>query len=151
MVDDAPNNWLVQLPLGIRAAVSKLFVFSDSSLSSLLVDTSSVASTVASRESFPLSCVGGNSSRLCVHFFLRCEEIAQLSMEEAPRFQALFAQQAEKSKDMEERTLSILCMEEEAHERDSVLLDRKGNSSDQGWVLVKKKEKRMFSQTILQF
>ena len=42
------------------------------------------------------------------------------------RFQALFAKQAERSKDMEEGTLSILRMEEEAHERDSVLLGSQG-------------------------
>ena len=53
-------------------------------------------------------------------------EIAQLSMEEALRFQALFAKQAQKSKDMEDGTLSILRMEEEAHERDSVLLGSQG-------------------------
>ena len=50
-------------------------------------------------------------------------EIAQLSTEEALRFQALFA---EKSKDIEEGTLSILPMEEEAYERDSVLLGSQG-------------------------
>ena len=54
-------------------------------------------------------------------------EIAQLSTEEARRFQALFAQQAEKSKNMEEGTLEILLLqEEEAYERDSVLLGSQG-------------------------
>ena len=53
-------------------------------------------------------------------------EIAHLSTEEALRFQALFAEQAEKSKDIEEGTLSILRMEEEAYERDSVLLESQG-------------------------
>ena len=49
-------------------------------------------------------------------------EIAQLSTEEALRFQVL----AEKSKDIEEGTLSILPMEEEAYERDSLLLGSQG-------------------------
>ena len=55
-------------------------------------------------------------------------EIAQLSTEEARRFQVLFAQQAEKSKGMEDGTLSILRLqeEEEAFERDSVLLGSQG-------------------------
>ena len=54
-------------------------------------------------------------------------EIAQLSTEEARRFQASFAQQAEKSKNMEEGTLEILHLqEEEAYERDSVLLGSQG-------------------------
>ena len=54
-------------------------------------------------------------------------EIAQLSTEETRRFQVLFAQQAEKSKNMEEGTLEILRLqEEEAYERDSVLLGSQG-------------------------
>ena len=55
-------------------------------------------------------------------------EIAQLSTEEARHFQVLFAQQAEKSKGMEDGTLSILRLQEEkeAFERDSVLLGSQG-------------------------
>ena len=54
-------------------------------------------------------------------------EIAPLSTEKARRFQVLFAQQAEKSKNMEEGTLDILrWQEEEAYERDSVLLGSQG-------------------------
>ena len=48
-------------------------------------------------------------------------------MEEARRFQALFAKQAEKSKNMEEGTIEILRLQEEqAFERDSVLLGSQG-------------------------
>ena len=51
-------------------------------------------------------------------FSMRVErEIAHLSTEEA---------QAEKSKDFEEGNLSILRMEEEAHDRDAVLLGTQG-------------------------
>ena len=53
-------------------------------------------------------------------------EIAQLSTEQALRFQALFAQQAEKSKKLEEGTLEILRLQQEAHERDSVLVGSQG-------------------------
>ena len=54
-------------------------------------------------------------------------EIESLSMEEALHFQTLFAKQAEKSKRMEDGTLSILRLqEEEAYERDSVLLGSQG-------------------------
>ena len=54
-------------------------------------------------------------------------EIAQLSAEEARRFQALFAKQAEKLKNLDEGTLDILRLqEEEAYERYSVLLGSQG-------------------------
>ena len=50
-----------------------------------------------------------------------------LSTDEALRFQALFAQQAEKSKTMEEGNSEILRLQEqEAFERDSVLLGSQG-------------------------
>ena len=79
----------------------------------------------------------------------REREIAHLSTEEARRFQVLFAQQGEKSKNMEEGTLGILRLQEEAaffecsRRRMKGTLcfwDRKGNSSDRGWVLVTNKE-----------
>ena len=53
-------------------------------------------------------------------------EISQLSKEEALRFQALFAQQLEKANVMDEGTLSILRLEQEANERDAVLLGTRG-------------------------
>ena len=53
-------------------------------------------------------------------------EISQLSKEEALRFQALFAHQAERANVMDEGTLSILRLEEEANERDAVLLGTQG-------------------------
>ena len=54
-------------------------------------------------------------------------EIVHLSTEEALRFQAMFGQQAEKSKTMDEGTSEILRLQEqEAFERDSVLLGSQG-------------------------
>ena len=53
-------------------------------------------------------------------------EIESISTEEALRFQALFAQLAEQAKNTEEGTLEILRMQQEAHERDSVLLGSQG-------------------------
>ena len=53
-------------------------------------------------------------------------EISQLSKEEALHFQALFAHQAERAKIMDGRTISILRLEEEANERDAVLLGTQG-------------------------
>ena len=53
-------------------------------------------------------------------------EISQLSTEEALRFQALFAQQAEEANVTEMGTLKILRLEQEASERDAVFLGTQG-------------------------
>ena len=53
-------------------------------------------------------------------------EIESISTEEALRFQTLFAQRAEQAKNTEEGTLEILRLQQEAHERDSVLLGSQG-------------------------
>ena len=53
-------------------------------------------------------------------------EIAQLSKEDALRFQASFSQQAERANDVEMGTLEILRLQQEAHDRDSVLLGTQG-------------------------
>ena len=54
-------------------------------------------------------------------------EIANLSTEEALRFQTMFARQAEKSKNVDEGAAEILRLQEqEAFERDSVLLGSQG-------------------------
>ena len=56
----------------------------------------------------------------------REREMEQLSTVEALRFQPLFAQRAEQAKVTEEGTLEILRMQQEAHDRDSVLLGSQG-------------------------
>ena len=53
-------------------------------------------------------------------------EIAQLSKEEALRFQAMFSQQVERAENVEMGTLEILRLEKEACERDAVLLGTQG-------------------------
>ena len=53
-------------------------------------------------------------------------EIAQLSKEEALRFEALFSQQTERADDVEMGTLEILRLQQEAHDMDSVLLETQG-------------------------
>ena len=53
-------------------------------------------------------------------------EISQLSMKEALGFQALFAKQAGQARILEEGTQGILRLEQEAYERDAVLLGTQG-------------------------
>ena len=53
-------------------------------------------------------------------------EIAQLSKEEALRFQDMFSQHAERAEDVEMGTLEIPREEKEAYERDAVLLGTEG-------------------------
>ena len=55
-------------------------------------------------------------------------EIESISVEEAMRFQAVFARRAQQAKDEKEGTLAILRLQEEAeaYERDSVLLPSQG-------------------------
>ena len=55
-------------------------------------------------------------------------EIESISMEDAMRFQAVFARRAQQAKDTDEGTLAILRLQEEAeaYERDSVLLPSQG-------------------------
>ena len=69
-------------------------------------------------------------------------EIAQLSTEEALRFQALFAQQAEKSKELEEGPFRFFVWKMRLMQGTLCFWDRKGNSCDEGWVLVKKNERK---------
>ena len=53
-------------------------------------------------------------------------EIAQLSTEEALSFRALFADQAEQAKIMEEGIQGVLRLDQESKERDAVLLGTQG-------------------------
>ena len=72
-------------------------------------------------------------------------------MEEARRFQVLFAQQVEKSKN---KPLGFfVCKKRRLMKRDSVLLDRKGNSSDRGVGVSyeKGKKEELFKKRFFQF
>ena len=55
-------------------------------------------------------------------------EIESISVEEAMRFQAVFARRAQQAKDEKEGTFALLRLQEEAeaYERDSVLLPSQG-------------------------
>ena len=53
-------------------------------------------------------------------------EIESISTEDAMRFQSMFALRAEQAQNTEEGTLEILRMQQEADERDSVLLGSQG-------------------------